>query len=121
MATKAYFTIKVAEEFCTHGYQEIIRELKTLPEVKNVEPVRGRYNLLVEVEAPIRVIMVAHKILPMKWVERLNIMTVEPVQDDRPQRLQRETLQKIKDFWASRTAQPELEKAEVGLGRRFGK
>jgi len=118
MATKAYFMIKVAEEFCTDGYQEIIGELKALPEVKNVEPVRGRYNLLVEVEAPIRVIMVAHKIMPMKWVERLNILTVEPVQDDRPQRLQRETLQKLKAFWANRTTQPELEEAEVGLRRR---
>ena len=117
MATKAYFTIKVAEEFRTDGYQEIIKELKTLPEVKNVEPVRGRYNLLVEVEAPIRVIMVAHKILPMKWVERLNILTVEPVQDDRPQRLQRETLQKLKVFWANRTAQTEFADAEVGLRR----
>lgn len=118
MATKAYFMIKVAEEFCTDGYQEIIRELKALPEVKKVELVRGRYNLLVEVEAPIRVIMVAHKIMPMTWVERLNILAVEPVQEDRPQRLQRETLKKLKAFWASRAAQLELEDAEVGLRRR---
>jgi len=53
----------------------------------------------------------------MKWVERLNILTVEPVQDDRPQRLQRETLQKLKVFWANRTAQTEFADAEVGLRR----
>jgi len=90
MAVKAYFLITAEEEFWYDGYQEIVRDLKAVPEVKAIEPVRGRCNLLVHVEAPIRAIMVAHKIIPLKWVKRLDILTVEPIEnsphrDEEPQ------------------------------------
>ena len=76
---------------------------QVLNEVKAIEPVRGSScDLLVQVEAPIRVIMTAHKIMAMKWLERLNVLTVEPVEVDEHQRQSRETLEKLKIAWARR-------------------
>jgi hypothetical protein len=103
MATKAYFMIRVAEEFSRDGYKKVMEDLRVLPEVKTIEPVRGSScDLLVQVEAPIRVIMTAHKIMAMKWLERLNVLTVEPVEVDEHQRQSRETLEKLKTAWARR-------------------
>ena len=80
MATKAYFLISVAKEFCQYqdDYQEVVEDLKAIPEVKSIEPVSGPCDLLVQVEAPIRVIFVADKILAKKWVKRLHILRVQP-------------------------------------------
>jgi len=103
MATKAYFMIRVAEEFSHDGYKKVIEDLQTVPEVKAVEPVRGSScDILVQVEAPIRVIMTAHKIMAMKWLERLNVLTVEPIEANEHQRQSRETLEKLKIAWARR-------------------
>ena len=82
MATKAYFLISMAKEFCQcpDDYQEAMEGLKAIPEVKSIEPVSGPCDLLVQVEAPIRVIFVADKILAKKWVKRLHILKVQPFQ-----------------------------------------
>jgi len=103
MATKAYFMIRVAEEFSHEGYQKVIEDLQALPEVKAIEPVRGSScDLLVQVEAPVRVKMTAHKIMAMKWLERLNVLTVEPVEVNKHQRQSLEVLKKLKITWAHR-------------------
>lgn len=80
MATKAYFLIKLAKELCQcqHDYQEAVRELEAMPEVKSIEPVVGECDLMVQVEAPIRVILTADKVLAKKWVRHLSILKVEP-------------------------------------------
>ncbi len=82
MAMKVYFMINVAEEFHQddEDYQDKLRELEAIPEVKSVEPVSGVYDLVVQAEAPVRAIFVANKILPKKWVKRLIILRVEPPQ-----------------------------------------
>lgn len=102
MATKAYFMINIAEESCLDGYQEIIRDLEALPEVKAIEPVRGWCDLLVQVEAPIRVIIVAHKIMAKKWVKHLSYLTADPSQNNRHERLPHEVLRSPKVALAKR-------------------
>jgi len=84
MATKAYFLINVAKEFCQcqNDYQKAIEELKAIPEVKSVEPVFGTCDLIVQVEAPIRAVFVADKIVPKEWVKRLVVLKVQPFQFD---------------------------------------
>ena len=82
MATKAYFMVSVAEKFCQNGYQDIWRDLETIPEVKSVERVRGACDLMVKVEAPIRMIFVANKIMAKEWVKRLHVIYVEPIQPE---------------------------------------
>jgi len=78
MATTGYFMITVADEFYRNYYQDVLRDLKAVPEVDSIERISGTYNLLVKVTAPMRVIFVANKILPNKWVKRFYILKVEP-------------------------------------------
>jgi len=82
MTTKAYFMVNVDEKFCQDGYQEAVRDLQAMPEVKSVESVSGVCDLLVQVEAPIRVILVANKIMSKEWVKRLYVLKVEPFQPE---------------------------------------
>ena len=78
MATTGYFMITVEEEFYRNYYQNVLRDLKAVPEVDSIERVSGTYNLLVKVTAPMRVIFVANKILHNKWVKHFCILKVEP-------------------------------------------
>ena len=73
--------INMEKRFSDDGYYlEAIRELEAIPEVKEVKPVSGAYDLLVEVEAPIRMIFAANKIRTKKWVKGLHVLNVEPAQ-----------------------------------------
>lgn len=75
MGTKAYFMINLNPKLCENGhYIGAIKELNEMPEVKSVEALSGIYDLIVEVDAPIRVILVANKILDKEWVKRLHIL-----------------------------------------------
>ena len=82
MTTKAYFMVSVAEKFCQDGYREAVTDLQAMPEVKSVESVSGVCDLLVQVEAPIRVVLVANKIMAKEWVKRLHVLKVEPIQPE---------------------------------------
>jgi len=96
MATKAYFMVNVAEKSCQDGYQGIFRDLEAIPEVKAVERVSGACDLLVKVEAPIRMIFVANKLMAKEWVKRLYVLKVEPIQPDEYQGLSIDELIKLK-------------------------
>ena len=82
MGTKAYFMINVdkqiaqQDDYCTRA----ISELQAIPEVECVDPVCGIYDLMVKVNVPISVIIVANKILEKRWVKRLHVLKVEPVE-----------------------------------------
>ena len=96
MATKAYFMVSVAEKFCQNGYQDILMDLETIPEVKSVEHVRGACDLLVKVEAPIRLIFVANKLMAKEWVKRLRALQVDPIQPEEYQGLSIDELIRLK-------------------------
>jgi hypothetical protein len=79
MGTKAYFMINMEKRFSDDGYYlDAIRELEAMPEVETVNPVSGMCDLLVKVDAPIRMIFVANKIRVKKWVKSLHVLKVEP-------------------------------------------
>ena len=81
METKAYFMINMDKKFSDDSYYlDAIRELEAIPEVESVNPVSGMCDLLVKVDAPIRVILVANKIRAKKWVKNFHILNVEPAQ-----------------------------------------
>lgn len=83
MGTKAYFMINVEKRFSDDGYyRNAIRELEAMPEVEAVNSVSGVCDLLVKVDAPIRVVLVANKIQAKKWVKRLRILRVEPAEGE---------------------------------------
>jgi hypothetical protein len=81
MGNKAYFMITMDKKFSDDSnYLDAIRELEAMPEVEAVNPVSGVCDLLVKVDAPIRVILVANKIRAKKWVENFHILNVEPAE-----------------------------------------
>ena len=77
---KAYFMIKIKAIDGGDGYTKALRELEAMPEVEAVEPVSGEYDLVARVEAPIRVILVANKIMDKEWVEGLHILKIQPAE-----------------------------------------
>jgi len=80
MATKAYFMVWVKEGFCQNGrIEDMVAELETIPEVRRIEPVDGICDLLVQVEAPIRAVFTANKVLALGWVKDLRMLKVEPL------------------------------------------
>jgi len=81
MGTKAYFMVNMDKKFSDDShYLDAIRELEAIPEVESVNPVSGVCDLLVKVDAPIRVILVANKIRTKKWVKNFHILNVEPAE-----------------------------------------
>jgi hypothetical protein len=83
MTSKAYFMVNVAEKFRQHGCREAVKDLQTIPEVKSVETISGVCDLLVQVAAPIKVILVANKIMAKGWVKHLHVLKVASMQLDR--------------------------------------
>jgi len=85
MGTKAYFMINVDSQIAQldNYYVGAVNELMAIPEVECVEPVSGIYDLMVKVDVPIRVVLVANKILAKEWVRRLHVLKVEPIERER--------------------------------------
>ena len=78
MGTKAYFMVNMDKKFSEDAYYlNAVQELQAMPEVESVEPVSGVCDLLVKVDAPIRVILVANKIATKKWVKSLHVLKIE--------------------------------------------
>ena len=83
MGTKAYLMVNLDKKFSHDGYYlDAVRELAAIPEVEFVERVSGICDLLVKVDAPIRVVFVANKILAKEWVKDLKMLRVEPFRID---------------------------------------
>ena len=79
MGTKAYLMVNLEKRFSDDGYYlNAVRDLVALPEVESVEPVSGVCDLLVKVDAPIRIVSVANKILAKEWAKGLRILRIEP-------------------------------------------
>jgi len=79
MATKRYLMINVAEEACRNGYEDVLRDLITLPEVQSIEQLDGVFDLIVQVECPAGMgYAAADDLLAKGWVERLQVLQAEP-------------------------------------------
>jgi len=83
MGMKAYFMIGVDEKFCPNGYQDVLKDLESIPDVKSVDRVKGACDLLVKVDTNLsRMMFVANKVMSSKWAKRLNVLQVEPIQPE---------------------------------------
>jgi len=105
MVTKAYFVISVDEEFYQNRYQDVLRDLEAVPEVESIERIKGTYDLLVKVGAPIRAIFVANKILPKEWAKRLYMLKVQPFRIEEYQKLTIDELLSLRRKISAETAQ----------------
>jgi len=81
MATKRYLMINIAQEPCKNGYQDVLRDLITIPEVQSIEQLDGVFDLIVQVECPASVgYAAADDLLAKGWVKRLQVLQVEPAE-----------------------------------------
>jgi hypothetical protein len=81
MATKRYLMIDVDEEACKNGYEDVLRDLITMPEVQSIERLDGIFDLMVEVECPVAVgHAAADDLLAKGWVKRFQVLQVEPAE-----------------------------------------
>lgn len=96
MGTKAYLMVNLDKKFSHDGYYlDGVRELAEMPEVESVEPVSGICDLLVKVDAPIRVVFIANKILAKEWVKNLKILRVEPEPSETPKQTIEEQRERV--------------------------
>ena len=77
MTTTAYLLIRASEAVRHNGYLKALEELRSLPEVEDVEPVSGLYDCVARVEAPMRLLFVIHKVMARSWVERVHVLRVD--------------------------------------------
>jgi len=84
MAAKAYFMVIVAEKHLQNNYQDVLRDLKAISEIKSAERVSGTCDLILKVEVPVSnwVVFVANKLLAKEWVKHLQVLNVEPLGTD---------------------------------------
>jgi hypothetical protein len=81
MATKRYLMLNVAEKACRNGYEDVLRDLITIPEVQSIEQLDGIFDLVVQVECPDTVgYAAAEDLLAKGWVKRLQVLQVEPAE-----------------------------------------
>jgi len=77
MTTKAYFLIRVGEDFKQNGYLDWLKDLESMPEVQHIAPVTGLYDAVAKVEAPVTAMLVAHKMMADSHVKHLHVLRVE--------------------------------------------
>jgi hypothetical protein len=79
MTTKRYLMINVAQEACKNGYEDVLRDLITIPEVQSIEQLDGIFDLMVQVECPATVgYAAADDLMAKGWVKRLQVLQVAP-------------------------------------------
>lgn len=85
MTKKRYLMISITQEACKNGYQDVLRDLITMPEVQSIEKLDGIFDLAVQVECPVGIgYAAADDLLAKGWVERLQVLQVEPVEPAEP-------------------------------------
>ncbi len=77
MTSKAYLLIEVEEELKQNGYASWLEDLESMPEVQDVAPVTGLYDVVASVEAPVTAQLEAHKIMGLSHVKHLQVLRVE--------------------------------------------
>ena len=81
MTTKRYLMINIAQEACKNGYQDVLRDVITIPEVQSIEQLDGIFDLIVQVECTDKVgYAAAEDLLAKGWVKRLQVLQVEPAE-----------------------------------------
>lgn len=93
MATKRYLMINVAEEVCRNGYEDVLKDLITIPEVQSIEQLDGVFDLMVQVESPaIMGYAAADDLLAKGWVKRLQVLQVESAELAEPSEIMTPTV-----------------------------
>ncbi|SHE66248.1 hypothetical protein SAMN02745133_00868 [Desulforamulus putei DSM 12395] len=76
MGLRAYLMVTVHDDVDQQGFVQILRELEEMIEVDFVDPVVGRCDIVIMIEAPVTVQEVANKIEKLPWVKKLETLKI---------------------------------------------
>ncbi len=76
MGLRAYLLVDVIDDMEQGEFVKALRELEEMPGVDFVDPVIGRRDMVIMVDAPVTVESLANKIKNNGWVKDLEIMRI---------------------------------------------
>jgi len=76
MGVRAYLLVTVADDMEQQRFISALKDLEEMPGVDFVDPVIGKADMLIMVDAPVTVEEVAGKIRSQKWVKNLEVLRI---------------------------------------------
>ena len=76
MGLRAYFLVTLGDHMEQHKSIDLVRQLEEMPEVDFVDPVIGRRDMVIMVDAPVTVQATANKIGAREGIEDLEVLRV---------------------------------------------
>ena len=84
MGVRAYLLVDVADDMEQQDFITSVRDLEEMPGIDFVDPVIGRNDVVVMVDAPVTVEATASKLRAKKWVKNVEILQVGVTADTQP-------------------------------------
>lgn len=76
MGTRAYLLVNVFDDVNQQEFLKILRQLEEMVEVDFVDPVVGDWDMVIMIEAPITVEIVAKKLREQTWIKELKVLKI---------------------------------------------
>jgi len=76
MGLRAYFLVTLGDHMEQHKSIDLVRQLEEMPEVDFVDPVIGKRDMVIMVDAPVTVQAIANKIGAREGIKDLEILRV---------------------------------------------
>jgi len=76
MGLRAYFLVTLDHHMEQHKSIDLLRQLEEMPEVDFVDPVIGRRDMVIMVDAPVTVQAIANKLRAKEGIEDLEVLRV---------------------------------------------
>ena len=76
MGLRAYFLVTLGDHVEQHKSIDLLRQLEEMPEVDFVDPVIGRRDMVMMVDAPVTVQATANKIMAREGIKDLEVLRV---------------------------------------------
>jgi len=76
MGLRAYFLITLEDQTEQQKSIDLLKQLEEMPEVDFVDPVVGRHDMVVLVDAPVTVEATANKIMAQEGIKDLEVLRV---------------------------------------------
>jgi len=76
MGLRAYFLVTLGDHMEQHKSIDLLRQLEEMPEVDFVDPVIGKRDMVIMVDAPVTVQAIANKLRAKEGIEDLEVLRV---------------------------------------------
>lgn len=76
MGLRAYFLVTLGDHMEQHKSIDLLRQLEEMPEVDFVDPVIGKRDMVIMVDAPVTVQAIANKLRAKEGIANLEVLRV---------------------------------------------